>query len=115
MKYSVISILIVLFYSCSNNNKLKLVVYPEYCQGCIIRNFMQIKKDNTKDKFQIYLDTSDQFLFSFIKNNGFKIHHIKKEDIKFQFGDYCNILFINKEGRKFELKTNETLKKGKNY
>lgn len=115
MKYSFLILFPILLFSCQSPGKQKLVVYPEYCHGCILRNFMQIKKDKSINDFVVYLDTSDSFLRSFMKRNGFKINPIKSDSIKFVFGDYSNILFINLEGKKVELKTNETLIKGVNY
>lgn len=115
MKYSIVLVLFTTLLSCNYTNQKKLVVYPEYCHGCILRNFLQIKKEKKQDEFITYIDTTDEFLNSFMNRNGYRVHHIKNDSIKFIFGDYSNILYIDNKGLKIELKTNETLGKEIEY
>lgn len=117
MKYNALIIfLIVILFSCSpENNKVNLVVYPEYCGGCVSRNFYIIKNDNLKDKFSVYFDTTDVFILDAAKTNNLKFIHTNNNNIRSKFGDYANIVLFSSGKDPIELKTNEILEKGKHY
>lgn len=112
----ILSILILtVTFSCQEKDKNKLIVYPEYCQGCIIRNFSELKSSNMINEFDIYFDTTDLFILNSAKQNKFNFYHIANTDIPSKFGDYANIVVINKDGEVHELKTNETIEKGVHF
>lgn len=108
--------LMLLFFTCNvKDKKADLVVYPEYCGGCVTRNFSTIKNNNWGDQFNIYFDSTDAFLLDQSKLNNLQFHHIDNNDIRSKFGDYSNIAIIKQGGEPIELKTNETLEKGKHF
>ena len=67
MKYSTLILFFIgLLFSCKvENNKIDLVVYPDYCGGCVSSNFSAIKNNNMQDKFTIYIDTTNIFILGF--------------------------------------------------
>jgi len=109
-------LLIVLFFSCSEKNKnIDMVIYPEYCGGCVSRNFSAIKNNDLNDKFNIYFDSTDLFILNESKLNKLDFNHIDNTDIRSKFGDYANIVILMLDGEAIELKTNETIEKGKHF
>lgn len=112
MKFKAVLVLAVLLYSCQNASKNTLIVYPIYCGGCVDRNFHELSEKNLANEFNIYFDTTDAFLLSKATLYKLKTHHIKNKKIPYRFGDYSNIVIINKKGETFELRTDETLEKG---
>ncbi len=117
MIYKILTILfIVVLFSCSpENNKIDLVVYPEYCGGCVSRNFHAIKNDNLEDKFNVYFDTTDTFILEAANINSLKFYHMDNSKIRAKFGDYANIVLFSTGKEPIELKTNEIIEKGKHY
>ena len=111
----VIIVCSVILLSCTDRNKNKIIVFPEYCQGCVVRNFEAMKNQKISSEFEIYFDTTDAFVLQTAKNNKLKFHHISNQDIPEKFGDYANLVVINSAGKTTELKTNETLSKGVHF
>jgi hypothetical protein len=104
-----------ILFSCTDKDKNKIIVFPEYCQGCVVRNFESINNQKTGSEFEIYFDTTDAFVLRTANNNKLKFQHISNQDIPGKFGDYANLVVINSKGRSIELKTNETLTKGVHF
>jgi hypothetical protein len=92
-----------------------LVVYPEYCGGCVIRNFSELKNKKLADKFTVYFDTTNTFILNCATQNKLNFQHIYNKDIPAKFGDYANVVVINLDGKTIELKTNETITKGVHF
>lgn len=117
MRYSGLFLLFfILLFSCGQeNNKINLVVFPDYCGGCVSRNFHALKNINTEDKFNVYFDTSDLFILDAAKLNNLKFTHIDNSKIHAKFGDYANIVLFTPGKEPTELKTNEIVEKGKHY
>ena len=112
IKFSLILTLFLSVVSCTNKSKNKLIVYPEYCQGCILRNFAALKDSDYVINFDVYFDTTDLNLVEIAKKNKIPYHHIDNSEIAVKFGDFANLVVINEVGNKYELKTNETLTRG---
>ena len=117
MIYKALIILsIVTLISCGQrNNEIDLVVYPEYCGGCVVRNFHTIKNDSLENKFKVYFDTTDKFILEAASLNNLKFKHIDNREIRSRFGDYANIVLFSSETSPIELRTNEIIEKGKHY
>jgi len=116
MNYKLIfTFVVLLFLSSCQEKKNTLVVYPEYCGGCVIRNFTKLKETGRSGEFDIYFDTTDAFVLSNAKKSHFKFHHISNDAIAAKWGDYANVVVINTDGKVTELKTNETIQKGVHY
>lgn len=92
-----------------------MVVYPEYCGGCVTRNFQTIRNEKKDDRFNVHFDTTDRFILEAAKLNGIKYYHVDNHEIRSKFGDYANIVLFSKGMEPKELKTNETMEKGKHY
>ncbi len=101
--------------SCADRSKNKIIVFPEYCQGCVVRNFESMKNQKIDSEFEIYFDTTDVFVLQTANNNSLKFQHISNQDIPEKYGDYANLVVIDSEGKTTELKTNETLTKGVHF
>lgn len=71
MKYNFFLVFFFLsgFIVCGGKEKNELVVYFEYCQGCIIWNFFRLKVDYVVDWFEVYIDIIDVFLLKNVKDN----------------------------------------------
>lgn len=108
-------ILLLFFTNCTSKDKIDVIVYPDYCGGCVTRNFYEISQSKDIEKFNIYFDSTDRFIFNESKSFGLNFIHIDNNDIPLKFGDYANLVVINLQGDVFELKTNETIYKGKHY
>lgn len=106
---------LLLLCSCAHENEIDLVVYPEYCGGCVKRNFKVLGIQNYDGKFNIYFDTTDTFILGQARLNDLVYHHIDNGEIRSKFGDYANIVLISAAGERIELRTNETIKKGTHY
>lgn len=117
MKFNFFFILIMLlFSSCSEKNEKNiLVVFPDYCGGCVSKNFLTIDQNNLNDKFKIYFDTTDSFVLNAAKMNKLSYNHIYNKDIPPKFGDHANLVIIDLAGKSTELTTNEILEKGRHY
>ncbi len=116
MKYRVLIIFFnVILLSCGVDNKVDLVVYPEYCGGCVSRIFYTIKNDKVDDKFNIYFDTTDIFVLGAAKLNSLNFNHLENSNIRLKFGDYANVVLFSSGKEPIELKTNEIIEKGKHY
>ncbi|WP_457618658.1 hypothetical protein [Lutibacter sp.] len=116
MKYK----LLIIFFlsitaSCVDRFKNKIIVFPEYCQGCVVRNFEALKNQKIGSDFEIYFDTTDVFVLQTANDNKLQFQHISNQDIPEKFGDYANLVVINSKGKTTELKTNETLTKGVHF
>ena len=110
------SLLLIILCSCSlQDSKIDLVVYPEYCVGCVIKNFQAIKNNSLDEKFNIYFDTTDKFILDAANSNGLEYNYIENEKIALHYGDYANIVLFKKNEAPIELKTNEKIKKGKHF
>ncbi len=55
------------------------------------------------------------FILSIAKSNNLNYKHIDNKVIYNTFGDYANIVIFNSKNRPIELKTNETIEKGKHF
>ncbi|MDR9399716.1 hypothetical protein [Salibacter sp.] len=118
MKYNSIVFLvsILIIGSCKQSDKVKVIVYPEYCKGCVIKNFSSISNNsNLNNKVSIYFDTTDSFILNTAKKYHLGYKHIDNANIPLEFGDYANVVVINLEGEPTELRTNEVLEKGKHF
>lgn len=117
MRYNILILflLISISLSCNKKTKTDLVVYPEYCAGCVSKNFFIIKNNNLNDKFNIYFDTTDLYILKAAKLNNLNYNHIDFSEIRPKFGDYANIVLIPPEGIPEELRTNEFIRKGKHF
>ncbi len=108
--------LFLVLYSCSIlNNKTKMIIYPEYCGGCVSRNFSEIKIKNLQINFIVYFDTSDKFTLERADINQINYKHISNKEIANKFGDFANIVTQKKGSSFVELKTNETIEYGIHY
>ncbi len=117
MKFNLIIILVSsLSFGCGfSRNKTKLIVYPVYCGGCVIDNFAIINQQGLNSTFDVFFDTTNVFIVNEAKKNRLHYYHLAENDIYEKFGDYANVVVINKNGKPIELKTNERLEKGIHY
>lgn len=101
--------------SCYNDHKrVDLIVYPEYCKGCVSKNFFILKNKDFDKYVDIYFDTTDVFLLNTAKLNDLSYNHIDNDDVFLNYGDYANVV-VSKNGHVTELKTNEVIEKGKHF
>jgi len=117
MKYRVlVFICILLSFSCEFwNDKIDLVVYPEYCRGCVSKNFSSIRLDSLGSTFSVYFDTTDTYVLNEAKRNKLRYTHISKSEVRPKFGDYANVVIFPPGKKAVELSTNEVLSKGVHF
>jgi hypothetical protein len=107
---------ILLLISCNEQNKKNsLVVFRDYCGGCVSKNFRAINNNKLNDELSIYFDTTDSFVLNEAKRNKLDFIHISNKDIPAKFGDFANIVVLNAKGEVTELTTNDVIEKGKHF
>tara|TARA_R110002072_G_scaffold302060_2_gene483619 strand:+ start:42151 stop:42507 length:357 start_codon:yes stop_codon:yes gene_type:complete len=112
----IFTFVLLLFASCSGGkSEIDLVVFPDYCGGCVIKNFSEIKNASAEEEFNIYFDTTDSFILDVAIANNLDFNHVNSSEIASTFGDYANIVVIKLGHEAIELKTNELIEKGKHY
>ncbi|MCO5259606.1 MAG: hypothetical protein M9916_05635 [Crocinitomicaceae bacterium] len=112
MKFNLVFLCLISFFSCQKKEKNYLIIYPEYCGGCIVRNFTTINKNEFIDEFSVLFDTTDLFILEQAKQNKLNYTHLNNSEIYEKFGDFANLVIVNKQGKSHELSTNETIQKG---
>jgi len=105
---------ILLFQTGCNKNEVKIVVYPNYCKGCVMKNFPILKDIQGKENIALFFDTTDVFLRSEANLNNLLFKHVENDVIPSQFGDFANLVVI-KGDQAIELRTNEKIEKGTHY
>jgi hypothetical protein len=119
MNYNLAGLFLFVFLigtSCNDKNKKNdLIVYPEYCGGCVIKNFGEIKNKNLEDRFNLYFDSTDIFILNTAKMNNLEFTHVDKSQIPLKFGDYANLVVIKSNSQAIELRTNEIITEGVHY
>lgn len=117
MKYSAIVLLLgLLLSSCqTKNRKVSMIVYPEYCRGCVVGNFDAIRQEKAVQDFIIYFDTTDAFILELAVANRLLYQHVKNSEIPARFGDYANLLVLAPGKPPVELRTNEIIQSGVHF
>ena len=93
----------------------KIIVFPEYCGGCVQRNFKIIHQESTNNSFKLYFDSTDRFVLNEAKRYNLNYEHIDRKSIYIKFGDYANLVVRKQNGETIELQTNQVIQKGVHY
>lgn len=94
---------------CNKAEKVDIIVYPEYCGGCIETNFALLNNQELKGKFNLYLDSNNHFLLHEARINKLNFIQIDNDKIREKFGDYDNIVVLDRNGKKKEMPTNKKI------
>lgn len=104
ISYPLLFVLISFLYSCGEE-KIKVVVFPEYCGGCVENNFQILSNQKLEDQYELFFDTTDYFILNEAKRNHLKFNNVTPHEVRMKFGDYANIILIDKDGSVEELST----------
>lgn len=96
--------------SCNTKpNGEHVIVYRYHCNGCVEKNFKVIANSQDKNNINVIIDTSDFFVNEVAKNNNITVKHLSYDEITKQFGDYANVVYIDRNGKVVELRTDEII------
>lgn len=108
-------LLFFILLSCNSANKQNfndsVIVYSTYCGGCVVKNFALLRHNNKFKDTRLIFDTSNTFILDEAKKNHLVYNHLCNDSILINFGQLANIVYINRKGKKIELKTNESILK----
>lgn len=100
---------ITFLFSCNLKEKPKVIVYPQYCGGCVLKNFDMLSHKVAKESFSLYFDTTDVFVLNACKKVNLNYKHLDNDEIYRRFGDNANVVVISKKGKLKELNTNQVI------